>query len=302
MNILITGGTGLIGSSFIKQFNGYTFTVLTRFPSKAKTQLPDSVEFISSLAKLQSLDDFDAVINLVGEPIIDKRWSDKQKSIITQSRLQITQRLVELIARSKKPPKVFLSGSAIGVYGDRGDEILTEASTVQETDFPSALCIQWEALAKQAEPHTRVVVMRTGIVLAPHGGALARMLLPFKCCLGGRIGYGDQFMSWIHYQDHVNAMNYLLKKDSILGVVNLVSPQPETNQVFTHALAKSLHRFAMLPVPPKALEWLLGESSCLLLGSQRVIPEVLLHNEFKFRFPNIRVALKEILEKLHIEG
>ncbi|AUZ85830.1 NAD-dependent epimerase/dehydratase family protein [Methylophaga nitratireducenticrescens] len=169
MNILITGGTGLIGSCFIKQFSGYKFTVLTRRSSKAKIPIQERVKFISSLDELHNLDDFDAVINLAGEPIVDKRWSKKQKAIITQSRLQITQRLVELIFCSKKPPKVFLSSSAIGVYGDRGDEVLTEASTVQETDFPSALCIQWEALARRAETHTRVIVMRTGIVLASHG-------------------------------------------------------------------------------------------------------------------------------------
>ena len=239
MNILITGGTGLIGSCFIKQFRCHTFTVLTRFPSKAKVQLPESSEFISSLDELHNLDNFDAVINLVGEPIIDKRWSAKQKLIITQSRLQITRRLVELIAGSKQPPKVFLSGSAIGIYGDRVDEVLTESSTLDNTDFPSELCIQWEALAKQAEPYTRVVRMRTGIVLASHGGALAKMLLPFKYCLGGIIGDGQQYMSWIHYRDHIHAMDYLLETDSVSGAVNLVAPRPEKIKF----LLKRLPRF-----------------------------------------------------------
>jgi hypothetical protein len=296
MNILITGGTGLIGSCFIKQFRCHTFTVLTRFPSKAKVQLPESSEFISSLDELHNLDNFDAVINLVGEPIIDKRWSAKQKIIITQSRLQITRRLVELIAGSKQPPKVFLSGSAIGIYGDRVDEVLTESSTLHNTDFPSELCIQWEALAKQAEPYTRVVRMRTGIVLASHGGALAKMLLPFKCCLGGIIGDGQQYMSWIHYCDHIHAMDYLLETDSVSGAVNLVAPIPEKNQVFTQALAKVLGRIAVLPVPKKILALLLGESSCLLLSSQRIVPQRLLDSGFKFRFPTLNIALQELLE------
>lgn len=296
MNILITGGTGLIGSSFIRQSIDHTFAVLTRFPDKAKKQLPKEVQCIASLEQLDSLDDFDAVINLAGEPIIDKRWSDQQKSIITQSRLQITKKLVELIAGSKQPPKVFLSGSAIGVYGDRGVEVLTESSTLYETDFPSELCIQWEALAKQAEPYTRVVMMRTGIVLASHGGALAKMLLPFKCCLGGRVGDGQQYMSWIHYRDHIHAMSYLLETDSVSGAVNMVAPTAEKNQVFTQALAKALGRIAVLPVPQKLLALLLGESSCLLLSSQRVVPQRLLDSGFEFQFPSLNVALQGLAE------
>jgi uncharacterized protein (TIGR01777 family) len=296
MNILITGGTGLIGSSFIRRSSDHTFAVLTRFPDKAKKQLPKEVQCIASLEQLDSLDDFDAVINLAGEPIIDKRWSDQQKSIITQSRLQITKKLVELIAGSKQPPKVFLSGSAIGVYGNRGVEVLTESSTLHETDFPSELCIQWEALAKQAEPYTRVVMMRTGIVLASHGGALAKMLLPFKCCLGGRVGDGQQYMSWIHYRDHIHAMDYLLETDSVSGVVNLVAPTPEKNQVFTQSLARALGRIAVLPVPQKLLSLLLGESSCLLLSSQRVVPQRLLDSGFEFQFPSLNVALQGLAE------
>ena len=295
MNILITGGTGLIGLLFIDKFRDYKCTVLTRFPGKAKSQLPESVELISSLDELHDLNAFDSVINLAGEPIIDKRWSEKQKDIISQSRWQTTQRLVDLFARSKKPPKVFLSGSAIGVYGHRGDEILTETSTVKKNNFPTTLCMHWEELAKQAEPHTRVVIMRTGIVLAPQGGALRKMLLPFKCYLGGKIGTGQQFMSWIHYQDYVNAMNYLLTTDGLSGAVNLAAPEPAINKEFTQVLAKTLHRIAIVPVPKKVLERLLGESSCLLLDSQRVFPKALLDSGFKFCFPNLKVALQEML-------
>ena len=156
--------------------------------------------------------------------------------------------------------------------------------------------MKWEELAKQAEPYTRVVLMRTGIVLSSNGGALAKMLVPFKCCLGGRIGDGQQYMSWIHYRDHIHAMAYLLATDSVSGAVNLVSPSPEKNQDFTQALGKALSRVAVLPAPRKLLSLLLGESSCLLLSSQRVVPQRLLDSGFKFRFSSINVALNELLE------
>lgn len=295
MNILITGGTGLIGSAFIQRFSGCDFTVLTRSISKAQRVLPDSVTLIDSLGSLHNLDTFDAVINLAGEPIIDKRWSDQQKELICNSRWQITQQLVELFAHSQKPPSVFLSGSAIGVYGNRGEDILTEATCVQECDFSTKLCIHWEEIARQAEPYTRVILLRTGIVLAAHGGALSKMLFAFKCCLGGRIGSGGQWMSWVHYQDHINAMYYLLTQQSISGAVNIVAPEALTNAEFTQTLAARLHRWAIFTVPKKLLRFLLGESSCLLLDSQRVKPEKLLINGFKFEFTNLKKALLNLL-------
>jgi uncharacterized protein (TIGR01777 family) len=254
MNILMTGGTGLIGQAFIRQFDDHQFTVLSRSkPNKANASsaLPATVNLIDSLDRLHNLDDFDAVINLAGEPIIDKRWSPKQKHIICQSRWLLTQQLVDLFANSQTPPSVFLNGSAIGAYGDRGDQIVTEASPVEVTDFPTKLCLKWEEIAMGAAPYTRVVLLRTGIVLAAHGGALGKMLLPFKCCLGGRIGDGRQFMSWIHYQDHLNAMQFALLESSISGAVNLVAPEAQRNSVFTQALAKSLNRVAVVPLPKK---------------------------------------------------
>ena len=223
MNILITGGTGLIGMAFIRQFKEHQFTALVRSIEKAKRQLPATVTLIKSLETLTNLDDFDGVINLAGEPIIDKRWNKKQKDRISESRWHTTQRLVTLFTRSNNPPEVFLSGSAIGVYGNRVDEMLTETSPVEKSDFASGLCLRWEALAKQVEPMSRVVLLRTGIVLTPTGGALAKMFLPFKLCLGGRIGDGQQFMSWIHLQDHINAMQYLLTESNVSGAVNLLS-------------------------------------------------------------------------------
>lgn len=295
MELLITGGTGLIGSHFIARYSDYRFTVLTRSVFEARKRLPDRVKLISSLDVLSNLDDFDAVINLAGEPIIDKRWSGKQKTVIQQSRWEITQRLVDLFARSQHPPETFLSGSAIGIYGDRGDELLTEASVVGKNDFPTEICTRWEEIASQAEPYTRVILLRTGIVLTPEGGALARMLLPFKCCLGGRLGTGQQYMSWIHLQDYLDAMHFLLKATRLSGPVNLVAPKPEMNHLFVQMLAKTLHRVAVLPMPEKLLQLLLGESACLLLNSQRVIPQVLLESGYQFRFQELEAALINLL-------
>ncbi|MDY0248497.1 MAG: TIGR01777 family oxidoreductase [Pseudomonas sp.] len=297
MNILITGGTGLIGSAFIHQFDDHQYTVLTRSPAHAKIQLPAYVQLIDSLERLDNLDNFDAVINLAGAAIIDKRWSDKRKQEICTSRWQMTEQLVALFAHSTKPPAVFLSGSAIGVYGQHGNDELTEDSTVQETDFPTKLCLHWEEIARRAEPYTRVVLLRTGIVLAPKGGALAKMLLAFKLCLGGRIGSGQQYMSWIHYQDHIHAMHYLLSASNLSGPVNLVAPNPQTNRQFTQALAKALGRIAIFPVPKQVLQLLLGESACLLLDSQKVLPKKLLNSGFQFEYPHLATALNDAVRR-----
>lgn len=295
MDILMTGGTGLIGRAFINRYPDYRYTVLTRSAKTNAGMFPASVQTIDSLSALTDLDKFDAVINLAGEPILDKRWTDRQKDVICQSRWQITQQLVELFTHSTHPPLVFLSGSAIGVYGNRGDAILSESATVQENDFPTTVCLNWETIARQAQAHTQVVLLRTGIVLDPRGGALNKMLLPFKLGLGGRIGTGRQYMSWIHYQDQVDAMNFLLHERGVAGAVNLVAPGAVTNQEFTRCLARSLHRPALLPVPALALKQLLGESSCLLLDSQRVQPQQLEANGFQFAFGELPGALVDLL-------
>lgn len=301
----MTGGTGLIGQAFIRHFQGHQFTVLTRSVSNQAAKLsvfnstsamPVTVDFINTLEHLDNLDGFEAVINLVGEPIIDKRWSAQQKHIICQSRWLVTQQLVDLFAISQTPPAVFLSGSAIGIYGDRGDQMVTEDSPVEVTDFASQLCLNWEQIALSAAPYTRVVLLRTGIVLTAAGGALGKMLLPFKCCLGGPIGGGKQFMSWIHYQDHISAMQHALLENSISGAVNLVAPEAQRNSVFTQTLAKSLNRVAVFPLPKKILQVLLGESSCLLLDSQRIVPQKLLKNGFEFKFHSLRLALDNLLK------
>lgn len=297
IKILMTGGTGLIGRAFINHFQGYDCTVLTRSMTAAANVLPTRVKIIDSLDGLKNLDAFDAVINLAGEAIIDKRWTTKQKAIISQSRWVITQQLVDLFASSQHPPKVFLSGSAIGVYGNRGEQVLREDSDVCQSDFASTLCVKWEGIAKQATPYTRVVVLRTGIVLTPNGGALAKMLLPFKCGLGGRVSNGQQYMSWIHIRDYIDALDFLLKKSSVKMAVNLTAPEPVTNKVFTQALAALLRRPSFFTVPKFLLQWLMGESSCLLLDSQKVVPKKLLEHDFSFRYPQINLALDHLINK-----
>ena len=165
-----------------------------------------------------------------------------------------------------------------------------------ECDFPSNLCLKWEQIARQAEPYTRVVLLRTGIVLCAEGGALAKLLLPFKCFLGGPIGDGQQYMSWIHYQDLIHALHYLLTEKQLSGAVNLVAPEAQSNRVFSQTLARVLHRIAVIPAPKTLLRLVLGESSCLLLDSQRVLPEALLNKGFEFKFASLKQALADLLK------
>ena len=296
MKILITGGTGLIGRAFMSHYGDYHYTLLSRTTGALKKAIVTNnpVVMISSLEQLDNLDDFDAVINLAGEPIIDKRWSVKQKKVICDSRWELTQKLVSLFEASKDAPSVFVNGSAIGVYGDRGDEVLHEDVPVKVHDFSSQLCLGWEDIAHKASPFTRAVLLRTGIFLASNGGALAKMVLPFKLCLGGRISHGQHYMSWVHGLDHIRAMHFVLNQKSIQGPVNLVAPNPQKNTDFTQDLAKALNRIAIFPMPKKALQIILGESSCLLLDSQRVVPKKLTDNGFEFKFPNLAQAFADL--------
>lgn len=295
MNILMTGGTGLIGRSHVRAFSRHRYTVLSRSKSGARRVLPSSVRIIRDLSELENLNGFDAVINLAGEPIVDKRWTEKQKRIICDSRWNITQQLADLFEASDSPPPVFVSGSAIGVYGDSGDHKVTEQDSPFTTNFAHVVCQGWEAIAGQASELTRVIYLRTGIVLDSKGGALAKMLLPFKFGLGGRIGTGKQFMSWIHIEDMTRAIDYLIATESATGPFNLTSPNPVSNQEFTNTLASVLRRKALLPVPEKLLRTIMGESADLLLNSQTVLPEKLLQSGFEFVYPNLRPALTDLL-------
>lgn len=294
MNILITGGTGFIGKALLKQLDseGHQLTLLSRSPQKYSAQIPANTHLISSLDGWQNLDDFDAVINLAGEPIFDHSWSNTQKQTLIDSRLKITQQLVTLINQSSTPPHTFISGSATGYYGDQPQITMTEKMPVAD-DFAGKLCKQWEEAALAA--NTRVCLLRTGIVLGSYGGVLKRVLPLYSHWLGGKLGSGKQYWSWISLPDMVNAIIFLLKHPECKGAFNMVSPNPVTNQEFNATLARLMKRIAIFHVPAFLLKMVLGERACLLLNSQKVYPEKLLKAGFQFTCPTLEATLSKIL-------
>jgi len=297
--ILITGGTGFIGKALISSLlaEGYEVTVLSRDINSVESICGVGVKAISSLEELKPEDTYQIVINLAGAPIFDARWSDARKQIIRDSRINLTQQLVAGLAKMSTKPELLISGSAIGYYGDHGATILTEYSGVKE-DFSQQLCADWENEAKKAEQvGIRVCLIRTGLVLGEGGGLLQRMLLPFKLCLGGRLGGGQQWMSWIHREDWIAIALKMIIDTSMSGAYNATAPNPVTNSQFTKALADALNRPALLPVPAWLLKKLLGEMSELVLGSQRVFPERLLAAGFKFKYTTFSSALTQLLSR-----
>lgn len=297
MNILITGGTGFIGSALAKSLidQGHAVTALSRNPDKVAQICGSGVKALGSLAQLNAEDSYQVIINLAGAPIVDARWSKDRKQLIRASRIDLTAHLVSCIARMNVKPELLISGSAIGYYGDQGDTVLTEQSTPFE-DFSQQLCADWEDAAKQAEQFgVRVCLIRTGLVVADGGGFLQRMLTPFRLGLGGRLGDGRQWMSWIHRRDWINIALTMISDSTMHGAYNATAPNPVTNAEFTRILAQCLQRPALLPVPAWLLKILLGEMSQLVLGSQRVLPERLLAQGFKFEYDDLATALNEAL-------
>lgn len=284
MNILLTGGTGFIGKALTKALlaQEHQLTILSRNPQPKAVQ---GVRFIQNFAHLQNLDEFDAVINLAGEPIFDKRWTAAQKQRLTESRLSITQQLVELFQKSSKPPRCLLSVSATGFYGDLAK--VSDEQTACGTSFSATLCQAWEQTARQAEPYTRVCLLRTGIVLSPDGGALAKMLPLYKLGLAGKLGNGQQHWAWISLEDEVRAILFLLHHSTAQGAFNLVAPQLTTNADFNRLLAEKLHRPAFLHTPKALLRLVLGERAELLLDNQPLVPNKLLSLGFEFQHPEL---------------
>lgn len=296
MQIFITGGTGLIGRQLIRRLSPqYHFTVLTRSADKARKLLPESdgISFIEKLNSLDNFNHFDAIINLAGEPIADKRWTSQQKYQICQSRWQLTTALVSKINASNTPPHTFISGSAIGYYGRQGDKVVTETNTTPHHEFTHEVCQRWEQIAETVQQTCRVCLLRTGVVLAGEGGALAKMRLPFKLGLGGPIGSGEQYMSWIHLDDMVSAIEFLLHHPECSGPYNLTAPEPVTNRQFVKALGNALGRPAILPMPGFALKLLMGEAADMVLTGQRVIPQKLQDAGFTFQFSSIQSAFAD---------
>jgi uncharacterized protein (TIGR01777 family) len=297
MNYLITGGTGLIGSALIDkllQNKQDTITVLTRNTNKASKQLNNRVNLINKLSSV-NVEETDIIINLAGETIAGKRWSKSQKDKICQSRWSLTEQIVSLIEKAKSPPHLFISGSAIGIYGRQSNKPITEKFNHYHEEFSSTVCKRWENIANKASSITRVALLRTGIVLAKEQGALAKMLLPFKLGLGGKIAQGEQIMSWIHIEDMVDAIIHIIENQALQGPINMTSAQTVTNKLFSTALANALNRPCILTTPDFLLKLMFGEMADLLLYGQNVQPNKLKMSNFKFKYKNLDHALKDLL-------
>ena len=294
MHVLLTGGTGFIGVPLCHQLlrTGHTLSVLTRDPDRARTQVPAAVRVLASLDEAR---DVEAVVNLAGEPLMAGRWNADRKAGFRRSRLGTTQALIAWMARQSARPRVLVSGSAIGYYGPRDDEALDESAAPGD-DFAAQLCRDWETEAMQAEGlDVRTCRLRTGIVLAADGGALAKMLPPFRLGAGGPMGDGRQWMSWIHRDDLVRMIAWLLDSDRAGGAYNGTAPEPVTNRGFARTLGRALHRPAVLPTPGFLLKAGFGEMAQLLLTGQRVLPAHALAEGFAFRFPSLDNALDDLL-------
>ena len=293
--ILITGGTGFIGHVLCRELlaRDYELTVFSRQPPETVKSSCGRVEAVSDLQQLRSHPGYDAVINLAGEGIADKRWSETRKQELRDSRIGVTETLVEVIRSWERAPKVLVSGSAVGFYGDQGAATVTE-DTNPNDEFTHRLCRDWENAAKPlADDGVRVCFSRTGVVAGPGGGFLERMILPFKLGLGGRLGSGTQYMPWIHRDDVVGALIWMMENPNASGPFNVVSPNPATNAEFTRTLGKVLHRPTLFPAPPPVLKVALGEMARLLLTGQKAIPERLTQEKFEFRYPDLEQALAQ---------
>jgi uncharacterized protein (TIGR01777 family) len=295
MNITITGATGFIGRQLVPELQrqGHSLHVLGRRPVEGLSFSPWNS---SSTAPppAASLESADAIINLAGESVA-RRWNPKIKKAIRDSRINGTRALVHGLSTQSKRPAVLISGSAIGFYGDRGDEMLIESST-RGKGFLADVTAEWEATADLAVSlGIRVVKLRTGIVLGKGGGALAQMLTPFRAGFGGRLGSGQQWMSWIHMLDMVGLIMFSLSRSNVTGALNCTAPQPLRNVDFTAVLAKTLHRPAVATVPKFALQVLFGETASVLLASQRVLPKVAEDAGYRFQFVELGPAVANLV-------
>jgi len=294
---LITGATGLIGQSLCQRLlnNGETVFALSRNCQRARKILGPQVQCAESVDALPVDTKIDVVINLAGAPIVDKRWTDDRKQKLLESRVTYTQDLIQQLANLPSLPSSFISGSAVGWYGDQDDTVLTENSSFK-ADFSHDLCDQWEKAALAAESlGIRVAIVRTGLVVAPNGGFLSKMLLPFKMGLGGPISDGQQYMPWVHIDDICRLFLFLAENRRLSGVFNGSAPRPVTNQQFSEALAKILHRPALFRVPACVLKLSMGEMAGLLLGGQRAIPEKAQAESFEFLYTDIYSALSDVV-------
>ena len=298
MRILVSGSSGLVGSALIPTLTaaGHDVVRLVRSKSANRSKELASWDPAKGQIDVSGLSDIDAVVHLAGESIASGRWNAERKARIRDSRIQGTRLLAETLAKLPAPPKVFVCASAIGFYGDRGDEVLSESSS-PGTGFLADVCREWETACDPLQRSgTRVVNLRFGVVLSRQGGALKQMLLPFQMGAGGILGNGKQYMSVVSLKDAVGVIEFVLGNSGVAGPVNVVCPQPVTNYDYTKALGKVLHRPTIFPVPGFAARLAFGEmADALLLSSSRVVPDRLLAAGYQFRDPTVEAALRSAL-------
>lgn len=293
MKILITGSTGLIGQALQRSFaeKGYEMLLASRKEPEDASHIQWSVEH--GFADPDKLEGVDVVIHLVGENVSGLRWTEEKKRAIRESRVLGTRNVVDAISHLNARPKLLIAASAIGFYGERGDEEMTESSPAGD-NFLAGVCKEWEAEARRAEDAgIRTVLLRTGIVLSKDGGALATMLTPFKLGVGGVVGSGKQWMSWISLDDEIAVINFAIENENLRGAVNAVSPNPVTNHDFTKTLGEVLYRPTILPLPEFAVSMIFGEmGDALLLASTKVMPKRLEDAGFEFKYPDLKPAIE----------
>ncbi len=299
MRILITGASGLIGKALQHSFAGKGYEVLLagRREPKRENEIQWTVKDGFREEDLARLEGLDAVVHLAGEGIAGLRWTDEKKKAIRDSRVDGTRSLVKTLSELDQKPKVFIAGSAMGFYGDRGDEIMTETSRPGDT-FLAEVCKEWEMESRRAEDSgIRTVLLRTGIVLSKDGGALATMMTPFKFGVGGVIGSGKQWMSWISLDDVVGIVNFAIENENLRGAVNVASPNPVTNEEFTKTLGDVLYRPTFLPLPEFAVNLVFGEmGDALLIQSTRLEPKRLRDAGYEFKFTSLKSALENAVK------
>lgn len=292
MRLLVAGGTGLLGRSLVGRLrhDGHTVAVLTRRATR-----PGELQWSPSGPRdtwAHALDDADAVVNLTGAPL-DRRWTAAYRQEIYDSRVLTTRALVEALGSAAPRPRVLVNGSAVGIYGSRGAEMLTEESPIGSGFLPS-LGAAWEGAALAAPRDVRTIVVRTGVVLARDAGALPRMALPFRFFVGGPLGSGRQYLSWIHLDDWVAMVRWALQTPAVSGVLNATAPEPVTYRAFARTLGRALRRPSWAPAPPLALKIALGAMSQVIIDGQRVLPQKALGLGFEFEYPTLEGALQAL--------